>query len=84
MQQIKSYAENDNDFAWVIANIEYRGKGKTADNRPDLIIAYDKTTLSKNPDGTNVLYDDAHVAFERADWLKKAASLESLFSARVR
>ena len=64
------------DFNWIRQNAEYLASGKTLANRPDTIIAYDKTLLSKGK-GTNVLYNDCHVGFVKGEGLKKLGISES-------
>ncbi|MHC4500712.1 MAG: HEAT repeat domain-containing protein, partial [Planctomycetota bacterium] len=67
--QQRDYIEQK-DLAWYLANIEYLGKGKTAAAPPDAVLAYDKTMLKKG-EGTNVLFNDTHVAFTRPEQLEK-------------
>ncbi len=50
------------DVSWLKDNVEYL-KGRTITDRPDVVVAYDKTLLAKGA-GTNVLYLDFYVAFE--------------------
>ena len=53
------------DKEWLLKNAAYLGKGisvRTGD--AGRIVAYDKTLLAKG-NGTNVLYLDSHVAFEK-------------------
>jgi len=50
------------DMSWLKDNVEYL-KGRTMADRPDVVVAYDKTLLAKGA-GTNVLYLDSQVAFE--------------------
>jgi prepilin-type processing-associated H-X9-DG protein len=55
------------DLQWLIENVEYLGKGKNAANLPDVVIAYDRTFLLEIHEGTNVLFNDSHVAFSSRD-----------------
>jgi prepilin-type processing-associated H-X9-DG protein len=55
---------SEEDLKWLLKNVEYLGKGKTAADAPDSPIAYDKTLLQKGK-GTNVLFLDGHVGFEK-------------------
>ncbi|NQT01467.1 MAG: M48 family metalloprotease [Planctomycetes bacterium] len=64
------------DFSWIRQNAEYLASGKTPADRPDIPLAYDKTLLAKGI-GTNVLYNDCHVSFEKAEELKKLGISES-------
>jgi len=54
---------------WFSENVEYLAKGKTAAAPPDMILAYDKSLLLKGG-GTNVLFNDSHVAFEGPERLR--------------
>jgi hypothetical protein len=58
------------DLEWFLENVEYVGKGKTAADPPNMVIAYDKTLLEKGK-GTNVLFNDTYVGFENPEQLKK-------------
>jgi len=63
---------------WAAENVEYLGKGKGAADPPGTPIAYDKTLLEKG-DGTNVLYNDSHVAFvEKGERLERLGIRGSL------
>ncbi len=64
------------DFSWVRQNAEYLASGKTLADRPDTPIAYDKTLLAQGK-GTNVLYNDCHVGFEKIEKLKQLGISES-------
>ena len=68
--RLSDYFRNVEDFNWVFENAAYRGSGKTTSAPPDAVMAYDKK-LIKNGNGTNVLYNDCHVSFEKPDKLKK-------------
>ena len=70
LQDIQSYLRNEQDLQWILRNVEYLGKGKTARDRPDKIIAHDKTLLKKC-EGTNVLFVNGLVEFCRPDRLEK-------------
>ena len=61
---------SEKDLEWLLENIGYLGKGKTATDSPGTAIAYDKALLRKGK-GTNVLFLDGHVAFERPEQLEK-------------
>jgi len=72
LADIKSYLQDEQDLTWFLNNIEYLGKGKNITISPQAVIAYDKTMLhAENIEGTNVLYNDCHVAFERSEQLDK-------------
>ncbi|MHC4239096.1 MAG: M56 family metallopeptidase [Planctomycetota bacterium] len=67
--QQRDYIEQK-DLAWYLENVEYVGKGKTAADPPDAVLAYDRSLLEKG-EGTNVLFNDTHVAFTRPEQLEK-------------
>jgi len=58
----RSYV-NEADMKWLQDNVEYLAKGRNIADRPDTVVAYDKTVLGKG-EGTLVLYLDSRVAFE--------------------
>jgi len=69
---LKDRLVNEDDLAWLTGNIEYLGDKVKLVDRPDAILAYDKTLLmQKNSQGTNVLYNDSHISFEETETLKK-------------
>ena len=70
LQNVRAYLRNEQDFQWIIENVEYPGKGKRVTISPQAVIAYDKTLLEKG-NGTNVLYNDCHVVFEKPENLEK-------------
>ena len=70
LKDVKYYMRNEQDFQWTIKNVEYTGKSKEVTISPYAVIAYDKTLLEKG-EGTNVLYNDLHVAFEKPKRLEK-------------
>ena len=57
-------------FSWLYSNVAYIGKGMTIRSNPERPVAYDKTLLEAGA-GTNVLYLDSHVAFEKPATLDK-------------
>ena len=58
------------DLKWLLENVQYHGEAKTAADPPNAVIAYDKTLLDRD-NGTNVLFNDSHVAFARPEQLEK-------------
>jgi prepilin-type processing-associated H-X9-DG protein len=58
------------DLEWLLRNVTYLGKGLPTASNPSRVVAYDKTLLAWGH-GTNVLYLDAHVVFEKPDELQK-------------
>jgi len=55
---------------WLLENVTYLGKDILPTDHPARVLAYDGTLLEKGQ-GTNVLYLDAHVAFETPEGLEK-------------
>jgi len=65
LDELKASAEKEQqDYRWIVANVEYVGAGKTArdPNAGETVLAYDKTIL-KAGKGTNALFRDIHVEF---------------------
>ncbi len=62
VEYLRSYVD-EADVRWFLDNVEYLGKGRNVADRPDLVVAYDKSVLRKG-EGTLVLYLDSRVAFE--------------------
>ena len=73
--EIEEYFADKEVYDSLIQNVMYHGKNKQHGQSPNVIIAYDKTMLGENADGTNVLYSDAHVEFREAEWLEKQINL---------
>ncbi|MFC1738394.1 M56 family metallopeptidase [Planctomycetota bacterium] len=72
IEQLRRYIPDQKEWQWLNQNVVYLGKGKTVTDRPDEILAYDKSLLEKNNSyGTNVLFNDAHVEFKEVGWFKK-------------
>ena len=69
LTDLQEYAK-DEELKWATENIGYLAKGKTAAEPPETVIAYDKTLLAKGQ-GTNVLFGDSHVSFEKPQTLKE-------------
>jgi len=62
LQDFAPYLRNKQDIEWLSTKVKYLGKGKSDNNRPDTVIAYDSSLLMSQQ-GTNVLFLDAHVEF---------------------
>jgi len=58
------------ELDWLKENVEYLGYKEKANSLPAAVLAYDKTLLEKG-EGTNVLYNDCRVKFEKPEKLKK-------------
>ena len=70
MEDFAPYLRNKQDIEWLGQNVEYLGKGKSENDRPDTVIAYDRSLL-QSQQGTNVLFLDAHVEFLTPERLKE-------------
>jgi hypothetical protein len=60
LEEVKTYLSNEEDFQWIIENVDYRGRYKTKNADPNTVIAYDKTLLAYEQP-TNVLFNDSHI-----------------------
>ncbi|MCK4887859.1 MAG: M56 family metallopeptidase [Planctomycetes bacterium] len=65
--QLKDVEDSFGVLPWVLKNVEYLGKGKTVNDSGDVVIAYDKTMLAENPQGSNALYNDGSVRFKKKE-----------------
>ena len=83
LRRLRDYLDLE-EFNWALANIEYLARGKTIAVRPDTVIAYDKTLLTKGK-GTNVLFNDSHVEFVKPERLKELgiSATEILIETRI-
>ncbi len=76
LQDFAPYLRNKRDIKWLSQKVKYLGKGKTENDRPDTVIAYDSSLLLSQQ-GTNVLFLDAHVEYVQADRLEKLGISET-------
>jgi beta-lactamase regulating signal transducer with metallopeptidase domain len=73
LSDIKPYLDDAN-FLWLDEHITYLDVDETLDDidPTKTPLAYDKTILeNENNKGTNVLYNDCHVSFEKTETLEK-------------
>jgi len=76
LQALKPYVANEQDFQWIVNNVEYLGKDKNyRPNQPRIPVAYDKTLMEKQS-GTNILFLDGHVEFLTPARLKEFVGVE--------
>jgi hypothetical protein len=61
-EDMKDYADSEQDYQWIIENVEYLGAGMTTAGSPLAMVAYDRTLL-KNGKGTYLLFLDCHAEF---------------------
>ncbi|HBG78470.1 MAG TPA: hypothetical protein DDW84_06465 [Phycisphaerales bacterium] len=72
LQDLSKVDVNAEDLAWLMKNIEYIGHKVRQTDLPNAVIAYDKALFEEeNSEGTNVLYNDLHVSFEKNNSLEK-------------
>ena len=70
LRDIKSYIDNNQEFQWIIDNVEFLGMAPPSADTANTVIAYDKTLLQKNK-GTSVLFADGHVEIRYQQELKQ-------------
>ncbi len=68
LEALREYAKSDEEYRWMIEDVEYLGKGVTTDDPYSLIVAYDKALLPKGK-GTNVLFLDSHIEYAASERL---------------
>ena len=79
LEPLKPYIANEQDYLWIVNNVEYIGKSKTyLPNQPRTPVAYDKTQIDEQS-GTDVLFLDGHVEFVILAKLKKLLGVEKRF-----
>jgi prepilin-type processing-associated H-X9-DG protein len=62
LPELKAYVDTEQDYQWIVDNVEYLGKGMTTADSPTRVIAYDRTLMNKGK-GTNAVYLDGSVAY---------------------
>jgi hypothetical protein len=67
-EQMKDFADSEQDYQWIVANVEYFGAGITTAESSSFLLAYDRTLFEKGK-GTHVLFLDCHVEFLPPDLL---------------
>ncbi len=71
LEALKPYIANEQDYQWILNNVEYLCKNKNYQpKQPRIPIAYDKTLIEEQS-GTNVLFLDSHVEFVKPERLKE-------------
>jgi hypothetical protein len=61
-EEMKRYADSQQDYLWIVENIEYLGAGMTTADPPAVMVAYDRSLLEQGK-GTYVLFLDCHAEF---------------------
>ncbi len=59
---LRELAESEEEYQWLVKDVEYLGAGLTVARPPSAVVAYDKILLAKGK-GTNVLFLDSHIEF---------------------
>jgi prepilin-type processing-associated H-X9-DG protein len=62
LEEMRKYADSEEQYQWLVANVEYVGAGLLFSQSPTLVLAYDKTLLAQGK-GTHVLFLDTHIDF---------------------
>jgi prepilin-type processing-associated H-X9-DG protein len=62
MEEIRTYADSEEQHQWFLENVEYLGAGATVAQAPSVVVAYDKTLLATGK-GTIVLFLDTHIEY---------------------
>jgi len=79
LEPLKPYIANEQDFLWIVNNVEYICKNETyLPNQPRNPVAYDKTQIDEQS-GTDVLFLDGHVEFVPLAKLKELVEVEKRF-----
>jgi len=71
LSDLRKYIADEQIFDWINRNVVYLGKNQEYGDPPDAVLAYDESMLKKPRKETNVLYNDAHVSFEKSEWLQE-------------
>ena len=74
LSDLRKYIADEKIFDWINRNVVYLGKNQEYGDPPDAVLAYDESMLKKTRQETNVLYNDAHVSFEKSEWLELKAT----------
>ncbi len=74
LSDLRKYIADEKIFDWINRNVVYLGKNQQYGAPPDAVLAYDESMLKKPRKETNVLYNDAHVSFEKSEWLELKAT----------
>ncbi len=74
LSDLRKYIADGQIFDWINRNVVYLGKNQQYGDPPDAVLAYDESMLKKPRQETNVLYNDAHVSFEKSEWLELKAT----------
>jgi hypothetical protein len=59
---IREFAQSEEEYQWLVKDVEYLGKGVTCAQSPSLLVAYDRTLLALGK-GTTALFLDSHIEY---------------------
>jgi len=60
--EMRELADSEEQYQWMVEDVEYLGAGVTCAQSPSLVVAYDRTLLAMGK-GTNVLFLDTHIEY---------------------
>lgn len=70
LEEMREFADSEENYQWMVQDVEYLGAGVTCAESPSKVVAYDRTLLAKGK-GTNVLFLDSHIEFVVPEKLKE-------------
>lgn len=62
LEELRDYAESEENYQWMVHDVEYLGAGLTCADPFSLVVAYDRTLLAVGK-GTNVLFLDSRIEY---------------------
>jgi len=66
LAELREFAESEENYQWMVRDVEYLGVGLTCADSPSKVVAYDRTLLGTGK-GTNVLFLDSHIELVTPD-----------------
>ena len=70
LEELREFADSEENYQWMVRDVEYLGAGVTCADSPSKVVAYDKTLLAEGK-GTNVLFLDSHIEYVEPEKLAK-------------
>jgi len=70
LEELREFADSEENYQWMVQDVEYLGAGVTTEESHSLVVAYDRTLLAAGK-GTNVLFLDSHIEFVVPEKLKE-------------
>jgi len=68
LAELREFADSEENYQWMVRDVEYVGAGLTCADSPSKMVAYDRTLLGAGK-GTNVLFLDSHIEYVEPDKL---------------